>query len=276
VLDPERDVDRYLQIAEGLGLRIVFILDTHLHNDFVSGARELAAQTGALVGASSEAHIDFEHLPLNDGSSLDLGDIRIVTLSTPGHTPEHISFAVYEPGRSAPSAVFSGGALIVGGAARTDLLGQDLAIPLAQQLYHSIQDKLLDFPDAVTVSPAHGAGSFCNAPASSERISTIGREKLWNPLALAPDEESFVTRALSGLPSYPTYFKYLRAINRHGPALLGGVPVLKPLNSEEVFRLSSLGVAILDTRPPKAFAAGHIPGSYGIPLSAPLITWAGW
>jgi hydroxyacylglutathione hydrolase len=166
--------------------------------------------------------------------------------------------------------------LIVGGAARTDLLGQNQAVPLARQLYHSIQDKLLGLPDEVTVYPTHGAGSFCAAPASYERISTIGQEKLWNPLAQTLDEESFVVRSLSGLPSYPTYFKYLRGINQRGPTLLGGVPILKPLNPEEVLQLSSQGVAILDTRPPKAFAAGHIPGSYGIPLEAPLITWAGW
>jgi hydroxyacylglutathione hydrolase len=275
-LDPERDVDRYLQIAEGLGLRIIYALDTHLHNDFVSGAREIAARVGAQVGASAQAQVDFEHLPLDDGSALDLGEVRIATLSTPGHTPEHISFAVYEPRSSSPSAVFSGGALIVGGAARTDLLGQDQAIPLARHLYHSIQDKLLAFPDEVALYPTHGAGSFCAAPAMLARISTIGQEKLWNPLAQALDEESFVVRSLDGLPSYPTYFKYLRAINQRGPALLGGVPDLRPLHPEEVLRLSLQGVAILDTRPPKAFAAGHILGSYGIPLHAPLITWAGW
>ncbi|HLA97098.1 MAG TPA: rhodanese-like domain-containing protein [Anaerolineales bacterium] len=276
VLDPERDVDRYLQTAEGLGLRIIYALDTHLHNDFVSGSREIAAQAGAQVGASIEARVDFEHLPLSEGYTLDLGGVRIATLSTPGHTPEHISFVVYEAGKPAPAAVFSGGALIVGGAARTDLLGQELAAPLARQLHHSIHDKLMGLPNEATVYPTHGAGSFCAAPSSRERISTIGREKLWNPLAQAADEGTFVELSLSGLPSYPTYFKYLRAINQRGPALLGGVPVLKPLNPKEVLQLSSHGAAILDTRPPQAFAAGHIPGSYGIPLGAPLITWAGW
>jgi hydroxyacylglutathione hydrolase len=276
VLDPERDVDRYLQTAEGLGLRIVYALDTHLHNDFVSGAREIAAQVGAQIGASAEAHVDFEHLPLSEASALDMGELRIATLATPGHTPEHISFAVYEPGSPAPSAVFSGGALIVGGAARTDLLGRDLAVPLAQKLYHTIHDKLLDLPDDVALYPTHGAGSFCAAPISRERSSTIGQEKLWNPLVQTSDEESFVMRSLSGLPSYPTYFKYLRGINQRGPALLGGIPILKPLNPVEVLQLSSRGVAILDIRSPKEFIRGHIPGSYGIPLGAPLITWAGW
>ena len=276
VVDAQRDVDRYLQVAEGLGFHIAYALDTHLHNDFVSGAREIASHVGAKVGASLEAQVDFEHLPLSDGSVLGLGELRIVTLSTPGHTPEHISFAVYKGGEAAPSAVFSGGALIVGGAARTDLLGQELAVPLARQLYRTIHGKLLDFPDEVTVYPTHGAGSFCAAPTSAERVTTVGREKLWNLLAQTKDEQRFVTRALSGLPSFPTYFKYLREINQRGPALLGGIPVMPPLNPEQVFQLASQGVAILDTRSPKAFAAGHIPGSFGIPLGAPLVTWAGW
>jgi hydroxyacylglutathione hydrolase len=276
VLDPQRDVDRYLQVVDGLGVRLVYTLDTHLHNDFVSGSRELAVQGGARVCASAEAALGFEHLPLQDGETIQLGDLSIHVLATPGHTPEHISFSLTEAGKEEPSALFTGGALMVGGAARTDLLGADLAVPLARLLYHSIHDKLLGFLDAVTVYPTHGAGSFCAAPASSKRISTIGQEKRWNPLAQAVDEESFIAQALSGLPSYPTYFKYLRAINQHGPALLGGIPVMKPLPPEDVLRLSAQGVAILDTRPSKAFAAGHIPGSYGIPLSAPLVTWAGW
>lgn len=280
VVDAERDVDRYLQTAEGLGLRIRYALDTHLHNDFVSGAREIAAQAKAKVGASAQGQLAFDHLPLDDGQELELGGLRIRTISTPGHTPEHISFAVYEAGRTTPAggpvAVFSGGALIVGGAARTDLLGAELAVPLARQLYHSIQDKLLLLPDEVTVYPTHGAGSYCNAPVSKERVSTIGRERIGNPLAQAVGEERFVLQSLSGLPAYPTYFKYLRAINQRGPALLGGVPVLKPLGPEEVRRFSTEGVAILDTRPPEAFAAGHIPGSYGIPVGSPLSTWAGW
>jgi len=224
VVDAERDVDRYLQVADGLGLHIQYALDTHLHNDFVSGAREIAAQVGAMIGASSQAEVEFEHMPLSEGSELDLGELTIATLLTPGHTPEHISFVVFEHRNATPLALFSGGALIVGGAARTDLLGEDHSFQLAQQLYQSIQEKLLSLPDEVTLYPTHGAGSFCNAPASPERVSTIGRERLWNPLAKAPDVDSFVKRSLSNLPSYPTYFKYLRSINRHGATLLGGVP----------------------------------------------------
>jgi hydroxyacylglutathione hydrolase len=276
VLDPERDVDRYRMVAEGLGLRLAYALDTHLHNDFVSGARELAAQTGVQVGASAQAELAFDHLALRDGDHIQLGDLSIGVLATPGHTPEHISFSLTEAGKQTPSALFTGGALIAGGAARTDLLGANLAEPLAQQLYHSIHHKLLLFPDDVAVHPTHGAGSFCAAPAVSERSTTIGRERVWNPLVQALEETDFVSQALSGLPSYPAYFKYLRRVNQNGPKLLGGIPVLKPRHPEDVAREIAQSAAVLDTRAPQAFAAGHIPGSYGIPLSAPLITWAGW
>jgi hydroxyacylglutathione hydrolase len=204
VIDPQRDIDRYVQVAEGLGLRLTYALDTHLHNDFISGARELAAQVGVVVGASAEARLAFDHLPLQEGTTLSLGDVLIGVLATPGHTPEHLSFAVTRVGQRSPSALFTGGALIVGGAARTDLLGHDMTEPLTRQLYHTIHDKLLHFPDAVLVYPTHGAGSFCAAPSTADRVTTIGRERRWNPLAQAHSEEEFIARALSDLPSYPT------------------------------------------------------------------------
>lgn len=276
VLDPQRDIDRYLQVADGLGLRLVYALDTHLHNDFVSGALELSRQAGVKVGASAEASLGFEHLPLRDSDVIQLGDLSIGVLTTPGHTPEHISFSLTEDRKRTPSALFTGGALMVGGAARTDLLGADLAKPLAHRLYHSIHDKLLRFPDEVAVHPTHGAGSFCAAPVVSDRSTTLGQERLWNPLVQAADEKDFVQRALTGLPSYPAYFKHLRRINREGPKLLGGVPVLKPLQPQDLAREMAQMVPVLDVRPPQAFAASHVPGSFGIPLAAPLVTWAGW
>ncbi len=276
VLDPQRDIDRYIQVSEGLGLRLAYTLDTHLHNDFISGSRELAARAGVQVGASSIAELSFDHLPLQDGNLLQLGDLSIRVLATPGHTPEHISFSLTEAGKPAPTALFTGGALIVGGAARTDLLGDAQAEPLARSLYHTIHDKLLPFPDDVAIYPTHGAGSFCAAPTVADRTSTIGKERCWNPLVLAKDEDEFVYRALDDLPSYPSYFKHLRRINRQGPVVLGGLPLLKPLKPEEVFGLSTQGVVVVDARPPRDFAAGHIPGAYGIPLTTPLVTWAGW
>ncbi|MCQ3938108.1 MAG: MBL fold metallo-hydrolase [Chloroflexi bacterium] len=276
LIDPLRDVDRYLSAASELGLTLTHVLDTHLHADFVSGNREIAHQTGAVIGASAEAKVGFDHQPLTEDSVIDLGAFQIRVMSTPGHTPEHISFLILEPDGKTPSALFSGGALIVGGAARTDLLTPELTQPLARHLYHTIHEKLLKLPDALEVFPTHGAGSFCVAPASSDRTTTIGRERKTNALAQPQSEEEFVKRALTGLPSYPTYYKYMREINQRGAKILGGVPVLKPLSAGEVKAMLDDGVVVLDVRHNKPFGEGHIPNSYGIRHDAPLTTWAGW
>jgi hydroxyacylglutathione hydrolase len=276
LIDPLRDVDQYLHAASEQGLHVTHVLDTHLHADFVSGNREIAHQTGAVIGASAEAKLGFDHQPLTEESVIDLGAFQLRVMATPGHSPEHISFLLVEPDSKTPTALFSGGALIVGGAARTDLLTPELTQPLARQLYHTIHEKLLKLPDSVDVFPTHGSGSYCVAPASKERTTTIGRERTDNPLAFARSEEEFVQRALEGLPSYPTYYKYLREINQRGPKILGGIPVLNPLSASEVKALMDEGAVILDVRHGKAFGAGHIPNSYGIRVDAPLTTWAGW
>ena len=276
LIDPLRDVDRYLHAVSELGLRLTHVLDTHLHADFVSGNREIAHLTGAVIGASAEAKIGFEHNPLTDASIIDLGAFQIHVMITPGHTPEHISFLLIEPVKRTPSALFSGGALIVGGAARTDLLGHELSQPLARHLYHTIHDKLLKLPDELDVFPTHGAGSFCVAPTSFERTTTIGRERKSNALTQPQTEEEFVKRALTGLPSYPTYYKYMRAINQRGASILGGVPILKPLSASEVKEMMDESVVVLDVRDNIQFGAGHIPDSFGIRVDAPLVTWAGW
>lgn len=276
VIDPQRDVEKYVQAADGLGLRLRYALDTHLHADFVSGGRELAALLGLKVGASAEAGLAFEHLPLREGDTLALGELTLGVLATPGHSPEHISFTVIGPKQGAPGAAFTGGALIVGGAARTDLLGYEHAAPLARQLYHTLHHKLLTLPEAVNVYPTHGTGSFCIAPTSPDRVTTIGRERISNRLAQARDEDEFVALALSGLPSYPTYFKELRPVNQRGPRVFGSLPALPPLTSAAVRDWWEQGGAVLDVRPARAFADGHLPGAYGIALETPLITWAGW
>jgi hydroxyacylglutathione hydrolase len=276
LIDPLRDVDRYLHAASELGLTLTHVLDTHLHADFVSGNREIAHQTGAVIGASAEAKVGFEHSRLTEDSVIDLGAFQIRVMSTPGHTPEHISFLVVEPEDKTPSALFSGGALIVGGAARTDLLTPELTQPLARHLYHTIHEKLLKLPNELEVFPTHGAGSFCVAPTSSDRTTTIGRERKSNALAQPQSEEEFVERALTGLPSYPTYYKYMRGINQKGARVLGGVPILKPLSAGEVKAMMDAGVVVLDVRDNKQFGAGHIPNSYNIRVDAPLVTWAGW
>jgi len=276
LIDPLRDVDRYLAAASERGLTVTHVLDTHLHADFVSGCREIAHQTAAEIGASADAKVGFEHKPLTEDSVIDMGGFQIRVMTTPGHSPEHISFLVVNAEDKTPSALFSGGALIVGGAARTDLLGHEHTQSLAHDLYHTIHDKLLKLPDEVDVFPTHGAGSFCVAPVSSERTTTIGNERKTNALALAKNEEEFIKRSLTGLPFYPTYYKYMREINQRGARILGGVPVLKPLSAAEVKSLMDEGVVVLDVRHQKKFGAGHIPNSYGIRVEAPLTTWVGW
>jgi rhodanese-related sulfurtransferase/glyoxylase-like metal-dependent hydrolase (beta-lactamase superfamily II) len=278
VIDPQRDADRYRQVADGLGLRVSYALDTHLHADFVSGARELAAKgSGEIrIGASAGARLDFDYLPLAEGDELSLGDVSIGVLTTPGHTPEHISFSMLPAGSAAPDSIFTGGALIVAGAARTDLLGHDLAEPLARQLYRTLHHKLLRFPDEVRIFPTHGGGSFCAAPTSKERTTTIGRERRTNRLAQAPSEEQFVRAALSGLPSYPAYYRHMRDLNRRGARILGGVPALEAVSPRGVRQSVENGAAVIDIRSPREFASGHVPGSYGIPLASSVSTWAGW
>ncbi len=276
LIDPLRDVDRYLHTASERGIQVTHVLDTHLHADFVSGNREVAHQIGAAIGASAEAKLGFDHQPRTEERVIDLGAVQRHVMAPPGHSPEPLSCLLVEPDSKTPTALFSGGALIVGGAARTDLLTPELTEPLARQLYHTIHEKLLKLADSVDVFPTHGAGSYCVAPASKERTTTIGRERTSNSLALATSEEDFVQRALEGLSSYPTYYKYLREINQRGPRILGGVPVLKPLSASEVKALMDEGAVVLDVRHGREFGAGHIPGSYGIRVDAPLTTWAGW
>lgn len=276
LIDPERDVDRYAQAAEGLGLKLTHAVETHLHADFVSGLRELAEQYQVSIGASAEAQLAFGHQPLSEGDEIRLGDLTFAVVATPGHTPEHISFTVREGDKSIPSAIFSGGALIVGGAARTDLLGQHLTEPLTHLLYHTLHDKLQRLPDQVAVYPTHGAGSFCNAPSSSERTTTMGQERSSNPLLRAQSQEEFCKRALRNLPSYPTYFNYLRAYNQLHSRVLHGLTSLQALAPNAVRALMNRGAAIVDVRKPRDFAARHIRNAYGIPLATPLGTWAGW
>lgn len=280
VIDPQRDVDKYLQVAQGLGLRLVYALDTHLHADFVSGALELAhglqSTNEFRIGASAHAGLLYDHQPLSEGDRVSLGNLSIDVMATPGHTPEHISYAVYQNGSEAPGAVFSGGSLIVGGAGRSDLLGHEHAVALASAQFRTLHEKLLKLPDEIVVYPTHGGGSFCITPASNERVTTIGRERKHNPLAHIHNQEEFVKQALTGLPNYPTYYRYMRSINQKGGRLLGGVPQLTPLPPHAVRHLIDSGAVVIDIRSTRQFVGRHIPSSYGIPLATPLTTWAGW
>ena len=279
VVDPLRDVDLYQREAAALGVRILYALETHVHNDFVSGSRELAARTGATIGASAAGGLQFDHRPLQKGDTLTLGEVRLEVIATPGHTPEHISFLATDTSRgNGPHALFSGGALLVGGVARSDLMGKQLAPFLGRWFYRTIRQELRRLPDEVAVYPTHGGGSFCLAAPSGggATTSTIGQERAANPYFQASSEEEFLALALGDLPSYPTYYKRMAAINRRGPRILGALPTLYPLAPREVWaRVHGEGVAI-DARPAPAYAAAHIPQAYSIPFGDSFGTWVGW
>ena len=272
-LDPSRDPGPYRAEAARRGLAVAFAAETHLHADFVSGARELAA-LGATILGSAAGRREFAHRPLNDGDEIDLGGLRLQAMATPGHTPEHLAYLLSDGSR--PIALFTGGSLLVGAVARTDLVSPGRTEELARAMHRSIHQRLLRLPDDLPVYPTHGAGSFCSAPAGDERTTTIGRERLTNPLLAAPDEDAFVSRLLSGLGTYPPYFLRLQEVNRRGARVYGGRPALQHLSVAEVQRLVVAGAEIVDVRPVVDFAAGHIAGAVSIPLRSVFGTWLGW
>src|SRR5713101_9220475 len=221
VVDPERDPGPYLAAAQRRGLTVAYAAETHLHADFVSGSRELAAQ-GAQVLAAAAGHTAFPHRGLDDGTEVDLGGLTLRALATPGHTPEHLCYLLLD-GRQ-PRALFSGGSLLVGAVARTDLIAPERTEDLARNLWRSLHEQVLALPDDLTVYPTHGAGSFCSAPAGNARTTTIGAERATNPLLGAPDQDAFVKLLLEGLGSYPPYFTRLREVNRRPGRLRTAAP----------------------------------------------------
>jgi hydroxyacylglutathione hydrolase len=272
-VDPSRDLRALRAAAERRGLRIAFAADTHLHADFLTGAVELAASDGAQVLASAAGNREFVHTALGDGDELDLGGLTLRTLSTPGHTHEHVAFELLDG--ASTLGVFTGGSLLVGSAARTDLVSAELTEELARAQYRSLQ-RLALLGDEVAVWPTHGAGSFCTTPSGAERTSTMGAEKTTNGLLRAASEDAFVDALLTSLGSFPPYFLRLAEQNRRGPALVGSSARLPALTVEDVHRLRRAGAEVIDVRPIADFAVGHIPGSISIPLRAAFATWLGW
>jgi hydroxyacylglutathione hydrolase len=275
VVDPARDPTPYLELARWRRLRIAYAAETHLHADFLTGSRELAAAAGAQVLAPRASRLGFAHRGLEDGEQADLGGLTLRALATPGHAPEHVSYLLLDGGW--PQALFSGGALLAGTVARTDLAGAELTEPLARAAYRSLHQRLLSLPDELGVYPTHGAGSFCAAPVGGGRTTTIGAERHHNRLLAAPDEDTFVAQLLAGYGSYPPYFLRLRDRNRVGPELLGSDwRVLPLLSTDQVGEHLAGGGVLVDVRPVAAFAAGHIPGALSIALRPQFASWLGW
>jgi hydroxyacylglutathione hydrolase len=273
VLDPERDLRQVRAEARRRGLRIAWAVETHLHADFISGVRELAAVEGASVLAPEVGPRGFEATGLSDGDTVEVGALTLRAMHTPGHSPEHLSYLLLDGARIA--GVFTGGSLMVGTAGRTDLVSPEQTVPLARAQYHSLQ-RLMELPDETPVWPTHGAGSFCSSATGGLRVSTIGRERATNPLLQVPDEDAFVAALLGSLGTFPDYFLRLGAINHQGPAVLVDTPPLEPLSVERVRDLIDAGAQVVDVREAADFAAGHVPGALSITLRPVFSTWLGW
>jgi hydroxyacylglutathione hydrolase len=276
VVDPQRDVDIYLKAAEEQKVKIRHIFETHLHADFVSGHKELAARTGAKIYICERAGATFPHVDVKDGFQLRVGRILISVLETPGHTPESVCVVVTDEEKSPePWAVLTGDTLFIGDVGRPDLSKTHSSAELAGMLYDSLNNKLLKLRDNVIVYPAHGAGSLCGRNMRAERSSTIGTERLTNYALQIKNRAEFIQQLTTNLPTRPDYFLQDAEINRAGAPALSDLPELPALSAVAVMSLMNEGAVALDVRPGDQFAAGHVPGSINIALGGQFASWAG-
>ncbi len=276
IIDPRRDVEIYRDWAEAHRVRIVAILETHIHADFVSGARELAAATHAPILVSRTGGQAFATDYLDDGDDLPIGSLHLKVLATPGHTPEHLAYLLFDPAHgSDPVALFSGDALFVGEVGRPDLLGEDETQHLATQLYHTVE-RLKALPDGLVVYPGHTAGSACGKKIGDAPTTTIGQEKRGNYAFHATSEHEFVEKVLADMPPSPTYYPVLKRVNKDGAAPLAELPPGKALTPADVANHLIAGSLVVDARTPEAFGAGHIPGAVFAGLGENFTTWMGW
>lgn len=278
VVDPQRDVDEYLEEAEAQGLEIKYVIETHLHADFVSGHQEIAARTGAEIVFGESAKASFEHRAVKDGDEIKMGQAILRFLETPGHTPEGISILVTDTEVSnEPQKVLTGDTLFIGDVGRPDLAGGKgfSAQQMAGMLYDSLHGKLLKLRDEVEVFPAHGAGSMCGKNMSKETSSTIGEQRKFNYALKAMTKEEFITMMTTDLPEAPAYFPRDAEINRSGARDLSDLAPPKPLGPAEVAELRDAGTVLLDIRSAADFGAGHVAGSLNIGLGGQFAMWAG-
>lgn len=293
VVDPRRDIDVYLEAARQEGLRITAVAETHLHADFVSGARELAGRTGATLYLSGEGGdawpyrglAGLEYVLLKGGDTFAVGDLRVEARHTPGHTPEELSYLVWDTSAGAqPALILTGDFVFVGDLGRPDLLEEVVGIhgaaeAGARQLYRSLRTQFLTLPDFVQVWPGHGAGSACGralGPAISTTVGFERRSAWWADYLAEGDEEGFVRALLAGQPEVPTYFKRVKRLNQDGPPPVGTLQMPFKLSLYELRDAQGGAALLMDTRDSRAFAAGHFRGSINLPAGNTFATWAGW
>jgi hydroxyacylglutathione hydrolase len=273
VIDPDRTVDRYLRAAEARGWTIKHVFETHLHADFVSGALELRAATGAELFVPESADVRFPHRPVKPGEVVRTGGGMVTSVASPGHTPEHTSY-IFRATGMAP-ALFSGGSLLVGGAARTDLIAPEMTEPLTRAQFRTIKHAFNDLPAETLLLPTHGGGSFCSAGSGGERSSTLGEERRSNPLLAHESEDEFAAWFPTTFPAAPRYFFRLRPINQAGPRLRVTIPqplMLSPLD----FEARRHTATVIDARPQADFMARHTPGAISNAFRDSFATWLGW
>jgi len=278
VIDPQRDVDEYITEAEAQHLTIKYIIETHLHADFVSGHQELAKRTGATIIFGQQAGVEFKHQPVKDGDEIKLGQLTLRFMETPGHTPEGICVVVIDPAISdQPQKVLTGDTLFIGDVGRPDLAGGKGFTPqqMAELMYDSLHGKLLKLPDETEVYPAHGAGSMCGKNMSKETSSTIGEQRKFNYALKPMSKAEFVTMMTADLAEAPAYFPKDAEINRSGAKGLSELSPPKQLTPAEVEAARSAGNVLLDIRSAELFGAGHISGSINIGLGGQFAMWAG-
>ncbi len=285
IIDPTRDVEDFLEIANREGLHIKHVLETHVHADFVSGANELKARLGdeVTVHCSGLGGPDWtppyaDHV-VEDDDEVQFGNVRLKAIHTPGHTPEHIVWALFDDSRSreTPWLVFTGDFVFVGDVGRPDLLGEEARQVLAHQLYESVFQKLPPLPDYTEIFPAHGAGSLCGKAIGSRASSTLGYERRYNSALTEKPEQEWIGSLMDQMPLSPPYFACMKRVNKEGPKVLGPeLPGTKRWSAQAVFERTCENCLIVDVRSKEAFAAAHIPGAINILYGANLPTWAGW
>ena len=283
VIDPQRDTSVYVEFARSKGVTIAHVLETHIHADYASGSPALTALTGAQLWLSAyDANEQFRyrmpHQPLADGGEISVGGLRIVAMHTPGHTPEHLSFLLYEQqGCGDPLGLFSGDFILIGSLGRPDLLGEEAKQSLAAQLFESTQSRIANLPDGTIVYPAHGAGSLCGVGISERPESTIGYERNCNVFMKNHSRDEFITQILGSVPQFPDYYRRMKALNAEGAPTFAALPGSHAMTATEFRQAAEKAeTVILDVRSPEAFGGAHVPGALNIGAGPNLSLWAGW
>ena len=272
VIDPQRDTDRVTALAADAGVRITHVAETHVHNDYVTGGFALARAARASYLVNVDDPVGFDRTPVSDGDAVEVGGMRVRVLATPGHTYTHLAYVVEAGGDVA--GVFTGGSLLYGSTGRTDLLGPGATAALSRAQWASAHRLARELPDTAPIFPTHGFGSFCSATQSAATSSTIGQEKLANPV-LTLDERAYVESLLAGLDAWPAYYAHMAPANLAGPAGPDLSPP-RPADAAELRRRIEAGEWVVDLRDRIAFAAGHVPGTFSIPLDQRFATYLGW